>query len=66
MTMPPMNAPKSDDVLPPGRIVRWILLAGVILFSVGLYFRFGLRVPPLGSAPPPPPPASAASTTSTP
>jgi hypothetical protein len=56
--------PSSDDVLPPSRIVRWVLLAGVILLSVGLYFRFGLRVEPLGSAPVAPP--SATSTTATP
>ena len=61
-----MTLPKtaSDDVLPPSRAVRWVVLAGVILFAAGLYFRFGLRVPPIGSAPPPP--ASATSTTSTP
>jgi hypothetical protein len=59
-----MTLPKSasEDVMPPSRAVRWVLLAGVILFAVGLYFRFGLRVPPTGSAPP----ASATSTTSTP
>ena len=54
----------SDDVLPPNRVVRWVLLAGVILFAVGLYFRFGLRVPPIGGGSAPP--ASATSTTSTP
>jgi len=43
---------QSDDALPPSRVVRWVLLAGVILFSVGLYFRFGLRVPPIGTVPP--------------
>jgi len=48
----PKSAP-SEDRLPSARIVRWVLLAGVILFSVGLYFRFGLRVPPIGSVPPP-------------
>ena len=46
----PSSAP-SDETLPPGRVVRWILLAAVILFSVGLYFRFGLHTPPMGSAP---------------
>ncbi|HEV8509931.1 MAG TPA: hypothetical protein VGQ48_05710 [Gemmatimonadales bacterium] len=50
----------SDDALPPSRIVRWVLLGGVILFSVGLYFRFGLHVPPIGTVPPP------AATTTTP
>jgi len=49
MTIP--NSPSSDDTLPPGRVVRWVLLAGVILFSVGLYFRYGLRTPPMGAAP---------------
>jgi len=51
-----MTAPKSapsEDRLPPSRIVRWVLIAGVILFSVGLYFRFGLHVPPLGTEPSP-------------
>ena len=43
----------SEEVLPPSRIVRWVLLAGVILFSVGLYFRYGLHVPPIGTVPPP-------------
>jgi uncharacterized membrane protein YgdD (TMEM256/DUF423 family) len=56
-----MTAPKSsatDDRLPPARLVRWVLLAGVILFSVSLYFRFGLNVQPLGTVPPPPPAAT--------
>ena len=44
--------PPTDDALPPSRIVRWLLLAGVILFSVGLYFRFGLKVEPIGTATP--------------
>ncbi len=48
MTFP--SAP-SDETLPSGRVVRWLLLAAVILFSVGLYFRFGLQTPPMGSAP---------------
>ena len=57
-----MTAPKSspvDDRLPPARMVRWVLLAGVILFSAGLYFRFGLNVQPLGTV-------RAAPTTTTP
>ncbi len=49
MTLP--KSASSEETLPPGRVVRWILLAGVILFSVGLYFRFGLRTPPMGSTP---------------
>ncbi len=48
----PTSAP-SEDRLPPSRIVRWVVLAGIILFSVGLYFRFGLNMPPIGSVPPP-------------
>ena len=51
--------PPSDDSLPPSRIVRWMLLAGVILFCVGLYFRYGLNVPPIESVPNTPPSATA-------
>jgi len=53
MTSPnsPVLPASSDETLPPGRVVRWVLLAGVILFSVGLYFRFGLHTPPMGAAP---------------
>jgi len=40
--------------------VRWVLLAGAILFSVGLYFRFGLKTPPMGTTP------AGTATTSTP
>ena len=46
----PKSAP-SDETLPPGRVVRWVLLAGVILFAVGLYFRFGVHTPPMGITP---------------
>ena len=49
MTLPQSQA--SDETVPPGRVVRWIFIAGVILFSVGLYFRFGLHTPPIESAP---------------
>ena len=59
MTNPKSSAP--DETLPAGRIVRWLALGGVILLSVGLYFRFGLQTPPMGSAP-----AGAATTTATP
>ncbi len=58
MTFPKLSA--SDDTLPPGRIIRWIVIAGVLLFSVGLYFRFGLQTPPVGTPP------AAADTTTTP
>jgi hypothetical protein len=59
MTFP--KSASSDETLPPGRIVRWVVLAGVILFAVGLYFRYGLHTPPLGSQP-----AGAATTSATP
>ncbi|HLZ46602.1 MAG TPA: hypothetical protein VKQ05_13090 [Gemmatimonadales bacterium] len=51
MTVP--KSPSSDDALPPGRIVRWLVLAGVILFSVVLYFKFGIHTPHLGTTPAP-------------
>jgi hypothetical protein len=51
MTTP--KPPSSDDVLPPGRIVRWLVLAGVILLSVGLYFKFGIHTPHIGTTPAP-------------
>ncbi|MFN2571705.1 MAG: hypothetical protein ABR537_08860 [Gemmatimonadales bacterium] len=51
MTLP--QSSPSEDSLPASRVVRWVLLAGVILFSVGLYFRFGLGVPPMGTVVPP-------------
>jgi len=31
--------------------VRWVVLAGMILFSVALYFRFGLHTPPMENVP---------------
>jgi uncharacterized membrane protein YgdD (TMEM256/DUF423 family) len=49
MTQP--NVTATEERLPPARMVRWVLLAGVILFSVGLYFRVGLHVQPLGTVP---------------
>jgi hypothetical protein len=48
----PRPAP-PDDVLPPSRVVRWLLLGGVILLSVGLYFRFGVHAPHIGTVPTP-------------
>ncbi len=59
MTLPQSQA--SDETVPPGRVVRWIFIAGVILFSVGLYFRYGLRTAPMGNAP-----AAGETTTATP
>jgi len=35
------------DELPPSRLVRWMVLGGVILFAVSLFFRWGTRVPPV-------------------
>jgi hypothetical protein len=48
-----MTSPQAstEDRLPPARMVRWVLLAAVILFAAGVYFRFGLDVQPLGSVP---------------
>jgi hypothetical protein len=33
--------------MPLSRIVRWLVLGGVILLAVGMYFRFGLHLPPM-------------------
>ena len=41
----------DDNLLPPSRLVRWVFLGAVILFAVGLYFRWGVRVPPMSAAP---------------
>ena len=54
------SSASSEETLPPGRVVRGVVLAGVILFSVGLYFRFGLRTPPMENVP------AGTATTSTP
>ena len=54
MTSPHSPSPSqssSEETLPPGRVVRWVMLAGAILFSVGLYFRFGLHTPTMENAP---------------
>lgn len=53
----------SDDTLPSGRVVRWVMLGAVILFSIGLYFQYGTQTPPLGIAPAA---TSGATTTETP
>ena len=45
--------PSSDDVLPLSRVVRWLVIAGVILLSVILYFKFGTATPHFGTAPTP-------------
>jgi len=51
----------ADDpnVLPPSRLVRWMVLGAVIVGAVGLYFRSGRNVPPV-SAPPAAAPAAPA------
>jgi len=50
--LPPQHpSASSEETLPPGRVVRWVLLAGMILFSVGLYFRFALHTPPMENVP---------------
>ena len=41
--------------------MRWMVLGGVILFAVSLYFRWGVRVPPV-TAPPTPVPEAHTST----
>jgi hypothetical protein len=58
----PNVAPQSssEEILPPGRVVRWLMLGGAILLSVGLYFRFGLHTPPMENVP------AGTATTSTP
>jgi hypothetical protein len=40
--------------LPPARLVRWLVVAALILGAVWLYFRYGLRLAPLGTNPPTP------------
>ena len=38
------------DELPPSRLVRWMVLGGVILFAVSLYFRWGTQTQPVSAA----------------
>ena len=33
--------------IPAARLVRWLAVALLVLGAVWLYFRYGLRVPPL-------------------
>ena len=40
----------ESNLLPPSRLVRWMALGAVILFAVGLYFRWATRVPPVSAA----------------
>ena len=41
----------ADDpnLLPSGRLVRWLALAALIAFAIALYFRDAARVPPIGA-----------------
>jgi hypothetical protein len=41
----------ESNVLPSGRVLRWIAVAVLLLGAVGLYFRDGRRVAPLAAAP---------------
>ncbi|HEY6093257.1 MAG TPA: hypothetical protein VIV83_14770 [Gemmatimonadales bacterium] len=43
---------QPDDSLPMSRVVRWMVLGGIVLFSVGLYFKFGLHLPRIGTPTP--------------
>lgn len=49
MTLP---NPSPDDSLPMSRVVRWMVLGGIVLFSVALYFKFGLHLPRIGTPTP--------------
>jgi hypothetical protein len=55
----------ESNLLPASRLVRWMALGAVILFAVGLYFRWGARVPPVSAtaAPVVPEPAGSSPTT---
>lgn len=41
----------ESNVLPSGRVIRWIAVAVLLLGAVALYFRDGRRVAPLTAAP---------------
>ncbi len=43
--------PDESPVLAPSRLMRWLAIAAVIVFTVALYFRDGRRVPPLTGTP---------------
>jgi len=45
--------PEEPNVVPPIRLMRWLLLAILIAAGVALYFRTGVRLPAFGSATPP-------------
>ncbi len=46
----------ESNLLPMSRIVRWVAIGILICLAVALYFRDGLRLPPLST----PAPATAA------
>jgi hypothetical protein len=39
--------PDDSNALPLGRLLRWTVIATLILFGLVLYFRTGLRLSPL-------------------
>ena len=45
---------EESHVIPPRRLVRWILLCLLIAGGVVLYFRDGAHVPTFGTVAPPP------------
>ena len=44
--------PDESPQLPTSRIARWVAIGAAIAFTVALYFREGLHLQPLTSAPP--------------
>ena len=50
------NSPMAPDPhdLPAARLVRWLAVAALILGAVWLYFRYGVRIAPLGTHVPTP------------
>jgi hypothetical protein len=41
--------PDEPNVIPPIRLLRWLLLAILIAAGTALYFRHGVRLPAFGS-----------------
>ncbi len=46
-------AGEPNDI-PAARLVRWLAVAALILGAAWLYFRYGLRIAPLGTHGPTP------------
>jgi len=44
--------PDEPNLIPPIRLLRWLLLAILIAAGVALYFRHGIRLPGFGSTTP--------------